>query len=253
MARTPLIIGNWKMNNGPKDTAVFFQKLPGLPSSVDVGIAPPAVSLPEAATQMARKHPQLLLFAQNVGPAEKGAFTGEISVNQLREVGCTGAIVGHSERRHVFHETDEVIGARVAFSVSQQFKTVLCVGEQLSERKGGKTRGVVENQLRSGLAKLSPDAFGYVAIAYEPVWAIGTGETATPDQAEEVHQWIREFIWNQFTKDVAARTRILYGGSVKPDNARSIASKPNVDGFLVGGASLNPADFVGIIQASLGS
>jgi triosephosphate isomerase len=189
--------------------------------------------------------------AQDVYFEPKGAFTGEISPAMLKDVGCTYVLCGHSERRHVLGESDDLVGKKVTASINGGLLPILCVGELLEERDAGKTEQVVERHLRTGLAGLGTEKMAAVTIAYEPVWAIGTGRTATPQQAQEVHQFIRGLLARMYSKDLAGQTRILYGGSVKPENAKELMAQADVDGLLVGGASLKADDFVKIIQAGV--
>lgn len=189
--------------------------------------------------------------AQDVYFEQKGAFTGEISPAMLKDVGCTYVLCGHSERRHVIRESDEFVGKKVTAAINGGLLPILCVGELLEERDGGKMEQVVERHLRTGLAGLDAEKMSAVTIAYEPVWAIGTGRTATPQQAQEVHKFIRGLLAKMYGKDLAGEIRILYGGSVKPDNARELMAQADVDGLLVGGASLKADDFLKIIRASV--
>jgi triosephosphate isomerase len=190
------------------------------------------------------------LGAQDVYFEEKGAFTGEISAAMLKDVGCTYVLCGHSERRHVLGESDELVNKKLLASLAGGLLPILCVGELLEERDASQTEQVVERQVRAGLAGLSADKVSAVTIAYEPVWAIGTGRTATREQAQEVHAFIRGLLAKMYDQGVADEIRIQYGGSVKPGNAKELMSEPDVDGCLVGGASLKADDFVAIIKAS---
>jgi triosephosphate isomerase len=194
---------------------------------------------------------RIALGAQNVYFEQKGAFTGEISTAMLKDVGCAYAICGHSERRHVIGENDELINKKVHAAILGGLLPILCVGELLEERKADKTADVVTRQLKKGLAGLSAEKMSAVTIAYEPVWAIGTGLTATPQQAQEVHALIRKVLSEIFDRKIAGDIRIQYGGSVKPDNAAELMGQQDVDGLLVGGASLKADDFVAIVKASV--
>jgi len=217
-------------------------------SSVDVAVIPPFVYLPAVGAAVSSSG--VALGAQDVYFEAKGAFTGEISAAMLKDVGCTYVLCGHSERRHVLGESDELINKKVAASISGGLLPILCVGELLAERDASQTEQVVERQTRAGLAGLSAEKTGAVTIAYEPVWAIGTGRTATREQAQEVHAFIRKLLARMYDKSVAQDMRILYGGSVKADNAEELMGQPDVDGCLVGGASLKADDFVQIIEAA---
>jgi len=246
--RTPIFAANWKMNKSVKETPDFVPALqnalaaaPQIP--YEVLIAPPATHLAVLGTAM--RGTTYKLGSQNCGQAKSGAYTGEISPVVLKELGCDFVILGHSERRHVYGETDKLVLARLTAAVAEGLKVILCVGEKLEERKANKTFSVIDTQLAilSGLTLGSQ-----LVIAYEPVWAIGTGENASPEQAQEVHAYIRKGLGAAGTN-----TPILYGGSVKPDNAAALLGKPDVDGFLVGGASLEPGTFAGVIKNGLES
>ncbi len=246
LERKPLIAGNWKMHQGVSATSAFCEQLiaEGLPSAVDVVVCPPFVSLPVAAMLLSGS--AIGLGAQNVHSAAKGAYTGEISAPMLSEVGCQWVIVGHSERRTLFGESDET-AARRAHAAQEEGLTVLyCLGETLAERDSGETMAVLERQA-AAVTGLDP---GRLVLAYEPVWAIGTGRTATPDQAQEAHAFLRECMAKTFASSVAATLRILYGGSMKPANAGELIGLPDVDGGLIGGASLDVASFSAIIHAA---
>lgn len=236
------------MNHGPKDAAQFFSEYTASGNHADVGVAPPYVSL-AAVVPLCQKH-SVLLFAQNISHKASGAFTGEISAAMLKEVGCAGSIIGHSERRQIFFETDALINARVIAALEAGLNVIFCLGETLEERKTNRTNDVIDLQLKEGLKGVAPEKMERVTIAYEPVWAIGTGLTATPEQAQEAHLHLRGQIASLWGQGVAQKTRILYGGSVKPELTADLIRQPDIDGFLVGGASLKPRDFMGIIQAS---
>jgi len=241
-----LFAGNWKMNKTLKEIKEYFdyflKKIPEIDfSDREVMIAPPFVYL--ALCQSIIKNTPLKLGAQNACWEEKGAFTGEIAPPMLKELEVEYVILGHSERRHIFGETDELIAKRVEGVYKFQLVPILCVGETLEERKKGKTLEVVERQLLEGLKGLKKVKGDDIVIAYEPVWAIGTGINATPEEAEEVQAFIREKIKNIYSEEVADRIRILYGGSVTPENIKDLIKKPNIDGVLVGGASLDPEKF----------
>lgn len=193
----------------------------------------------------------LAVGAQNCYFEAPGAFTGEVGLDMLADVGCKSVILGHSERRHVLGETDELINKKVLATLEKGLQVILCVGELLEERQAEKTEAVLDEQMNGGLAGVSEEMMKNVVIAYEPVWAIGTGHTATPEQADSAHAHLRKWLEARYTADLAESTQILYGGSVKPGNAESLLTQPNVDGALVGGASLKPDDFIPIIEAGV--
>jgi triosephosphate isomerase (TIM) len=195
------------------------------------------------------KGSNVALGGQNCYVKESGAYTGEISPQMLKDVGCTWVIIGHSERRQYFKESDALLNEKLKYALSQGLKVMFCIGETLEERQGGIMKDVLARHVNEGLAGLAESDFANVAVAYEPVWAIGTGVTASPEQAEEAHVFVRGLVEAQFGKNVAESLRIQYGGSVKPDNAAELIAKPNVDGFLVGGAALKADSFAGIINA----
>lgn len=247
--RKSLIAANWKMHKTIAEAVAFVESLQrevGDYNDREVIIAPPYTALSAVRNALWRK--DFKLAAQNFHWEEKGAFTGEISGAMLKDVGCDGVIIGHSERRQLFGETNEMLLKKVAGAFREGFLPILCVGEVLEEREGGRTFTVVGSQLEQGLAGLPADQARQLALAYEPVWAIGTGRTATPDQAQEVHAFIRERCAALWDKTVASSMRILYGGSVKPDNVDSLMAQPDIDGMLVGGASLEVGSFKRIVQ-----
>jgi triosephosphate isomerase len=249
--RTPLIAGNWKMNlNADQSTALVKAIAGGLQdiSGVEVLVAPPFTNL--SVVKQAIGTSGILLAAQNMHWEKEGAFTGEVSAQMLVEAGCSHVILGHSERRSLFKEKDEMINFKVRAAVSAGLKPIVCVGETLEERENNWTFDVIRNQLSGSLKDfVEKGAMPMSSIlAYEPVWAIGTGRTATPEQAQEVHMFIRNWIKETFDKETSDQTRILYGGSVKADNAADLMSRPDIDGALVGGASLKPDSFMGIIR-----
>jgi len=251
--RKPFVAGNWKMNTNSQSAIELVQGLidaiADVPSEkVDIAICPPFVYLQSTANALSSSN--ISLGAQNVYFESNGAFTGEISCEMLKDVCCNYVIIGHSERRHVLGETDELINKKLKVAIQSGLLPIFCVGELLEEREAGKTQAVVEKQIREGLAGLTEDKMHAVTIAYEPVWAIGTGKTATPEQAQEVHAYIRQIIAEMFGDDLAQEIRIQYGGSVKPDNAAELLAKKDIDGALVGGASLKVADFAAIIKAA---
>ncbi|MBX9653149.1 triose-phosphate isomerase [bacterium] len=248
--RKIFIAGNWKMNMDRTTGVALARSLAsqiGRVEEVDVAIFPPAPLL--SSVHEAISHTRIALGGQNMHFEKSGAFTGEVSGAMLLDSGCTHVILGHSERRQIFGETDELINRKVISALAQSIKPILCVGETLEERQAGKTNDVVGSQLRYGLVGVRPEQMREVTIAYEPVWAIGTGQVATPHQAEEVHAFLRDTLTHVCGTDLAQSIRIQYGGSVKPDNAAGLLSQPNVDGALVGGACLKAEDFSAIVQA----
>lgn len=248
--RCPLIVGNWKMN-GTRESAkqLLADLLSGLGNdgTHEVGVCVPYVFIPAAAEQLADT--PIVLGAQNVGDHEAGAFTGEVSVSMLKEFGCQLAIVGHSERRALYHESNEMVAARYAQSLAHGVQPILCVGETLEQREDDKTFDVVDEQLSAVLEASGVKSLLSAVIAYEPVWAIGTGVTASVDQAQEVHAFIRNRI-AELDNEVAEQVRILYGGSVKPGNAAGLFAMPDIDGGLIGGASLDADAFLAICGAA---
>jgi triosephosphate isomerase (TIM) len=249
--RTPLIAGNWKMNlNIEQSTALVKAISDAIQniSGVDVLVAPPFTNL--MVVKQAMGNSRILMAAQNMHWEKEGAFTGEVSAQMIIETGCTHVILGHSERRSLFKENDEMINTKAKAAVAAGLKPIVCIGETLAERENGWTFDVIRNQLKGSLKNFIekgalPDS---IILAYEPVWAIGTGRTATPEQAQEVHQFIRNWIKETFDNDTSEKIRVLYGGSVKPDNAASLMTMPDIDGALVGGASLKADSFMGIIR-----
>ena len=247
--RRPLIAANWKMQKTLSEAVSFLesiQKETGPCADREVLIAPPFTAL--KAMKDGLQQQGYSLGAQNCHWEEKGAFTGEISTAMLLDLGCSYVIVGHSERRQLFGETDETVRRKTAAVIKAGMAPVVCVGEVLSERERGETFAVIGRQVEEGLKGLSPEQMAGVVIAYEPVWAIGTGLTATPGQAQEVHAFIRERIRSLFNKAVEKNVRILYGGSVKPSNIDTLMAEPDIDGALVGGASLEVASFKSLIE-----
>ena len=237
------------MHNTCAESVALVSRLAGMLSGlagVDVVVAPPFTAL--TAVTSVIKNSSIALAAQNVFWEEKGAFTGEIAPAMLKDAGCAYVIIGHSERRQYFHETDETVNRRLKTALRASLIPIVCIGETLAEREADKTFGILERQIRFGLIDLSLDEIGKVIIAYEPVWAIGTGRTATPEQAQEVHGFIRKLIAQLFSREIADRMRILYGGSVKPDNIDQLMAQEDIDGALVGGASLKAEDFARIAQ-----
>lgn len=253
MSRKYVIAANWKMNMTPSETASFlasFLETFPAPTSVEIVLAPPFVSLAKAAELMAGQR-AVGLSAQNMSHERSGAFTGEVSAAMLEEVGCQYVILGHSERRSIYGEDDVIINKKVHAALAAGLTPILCIGESLEERDGGQLEFVLSQQLEGSLAGIDATQMPGIIIAYEPVWAIGTGRTATPEQAQETQAYVRSVIERLFGASVAAAVRIQYGGSVKPGNAGELISQPDIDGFLVGGASLDPASFAEIVRAGL--
>ena len=241
--------GNWKMYKTPAETIQFFEKFRPLvekSSHCEVVICPPFTNL--AAAVGAVKGSNIRIGAQNVAWAKEGAFTGEISGPMLQAVGATHAIIGHSERRQYFDETDETVLKRTQGALEFGLTPIVCVGELLADREAGKTAAVLQGQFQKGIAGLTEQQFAKIVIAYEPVWAIGTGKTATPEMAADAHRAIRGEVLAKFGKAAADRVRILYGGSVKADNCRTLMAQPEIDGVLVGGASLDAVSFASIVN-----
>jgi len=252
--RKPFVAGNWKMNTDSHSSVELAKRiacgsLEVAGHSVTVGVFPPFVYLQSVARALSAS--SVAVGAQDAYFESNGAFTGEISSSMLKDIGCTYVLCGHSERRHVIGETDELINKKVAAAISGGLLPILCVGELLTERDAGQTEKVVTRQLKTDLSDLSVEKVSAVTIAYEPVWAIGTGRTATPQQAQEAHNFIRKLLTQMYNERLAEEIRILYGGSVKSANAVDLMRKPDVDGLLVGGASLNAEDFLAIIQAAV--
>ena len=249
MARLPFIAGNWKMNKTVGEALDLVRELKGAVSGVkevEVAVAPPFTSL--YAVHKELEGSSIRLVAQNLYWEEKGAFTGEISPLMLKEVGCQYVIIGHSERRQFFGESDETVNRRIKAALAQGLRVIFCVGETLRDREEGKTFPLIEKQMEGGLKGLEGRGMGEMVVAYEPVWAIGTGKTATPEQAEEVHRFIRGKIQKLYSREVSEKIRIQYGGSVTPENIRSLMNQPDVDGALVGGASLKAESFSKIVR-----
>ena len=247
--RRPLIAGNWKMYKTPQEAAETARQLVEKVrdvSDVDIMIAPPFTAL--ESVSRAIKNSPVALGAQNLYWKEEGAYTGEISAPMLESVGCEYGIIGHSERRQYFGETDETVNQKINAAIRVGLKPVFCIGETEQERETEQTFSVLDKQVRKGLEKLVPEQLDTLIIAYEPVWAIGTGKTATDDQAQDVHQFIRSLIEKSFGNDLSKSIRILYGGSVKPDNILNLMAMPDIDGALVGGASLSADSFSRIIK-----
>jgi len=248
MNRRPLIAGNWKMHLTIAEAESLAQAIVdgGIPADRDVMLAPPHTAL--AAVNKVLQGSSVLLASQHSGWEEKGAFTGEISPVMVKDVGCSMAIIGHSERRHIFGETDQLVNKRLTAALKHGLIPILCIGETLEEREANQTFKVLETQLRGGLIGVASSEADKLVIAYEPVWAIGTGKTASEDQAQEVHAFLRTLLEKMYEKDIASQIRILYGGSVKPDNVDVLMSRNDVDGALVGGAALQAESFIRIIH-----
>jgi triosephosphate isomerase len=247
--RKPLMAGNWKMYKTAGETTAFFDKfLPLVATSMhcDVVIGASYVNLPAAVA--ATGNSRVEIAAQNLYWAKEGAFTGEISGPMLVGVGCKWVIIGHSERRQYFGETDATVLKRTQAALEYGLKPIVCVGERLEERESNNTEAVLKAQFEDGIASLTDEQFTKCVIAYEPVWAIGTGKTATPDMAADAHRYIRGLVASKYGAERAAQTRILYGGSVKPDNVKGLMAQPEIDGALVGGASLDPSGFASIVN-----
>jgi len=246
-----LIAGNWKMNCGPKETSTLLQAIKDIieemPDAVDGLVCPPTISLTTASVEL-QDIGGLELGAQNVHSEDNGAFTGEVSTEMLREVNCEYVILGHSERRQYFGETDKTVNAKVNKALNDEIKPVICVGESLEQRKANEHKLRVKKQVQAALIGVEDEDASSLVIAYEPIWAIGTGETATPDQAQEMHKMIREEVADLYSDDTANQVRILYGGSMKPHNAEELLEQPDVDGGLIGGASLKADSFTDIIH-----
>ena len=249
--RKPLIAGNWKMNLLRDSSIALIHQLldKSKPSDkVEVAVCPPAVYLHDVGASLRGSH--IALGAQNMYHTEEGAFTGEISGKMLKDLGCRYVILGHSERRQLMSETDAQVNQKVMAALKVGLVPIVCVGETLEQRESGQTTHVVRTQTEGSLAGLTAEQAGGIVLAYEPVWAIGTGKTASPAQAEEVHADIRGLLTKLFGTDTAQKIRIQYGGSVKADNAKELLSQPNIDGALVGGASLKADSFLPIIDAA---
>ena len=250
--RRPIVAGNWKMNKTVGEALTLVRELRGMVSmvrdKVEVVVAPPFTAL--HAVAKAIEDSNIQLAAQNCFLEPWGAFTGEVSAPMLEEIGCTYVIIGHSERRQFFRETDESVNRRVKAALSSQLLPIICIGETLEQRDLGRTLDVVSRQLAGALAGFVAADVARFVIAYEPVWAIGTGRNATSSQAQEVHAHIREQLTGLYGREISERVRIQYGGSVKPDNAADLMAKPDVDGALVGGASLKAGDFAAIVKAA---
>jgi len=252
LPRKKLVAGNWKMNMTSSEVApyleVFRQELETI-DNIDIALFPPFTALAKT-SEILDNTQKIRLGAQNMSPEAKGAYTGEISAAMLRDLFVRYILVGHSERRRLFGESDELVRRKIVTALSSELRPILCVGETLEERQAGQEKAVLEGQLRGALEGLSTDDLLEITIAYEPVWAIGTGLTATPEQAQEAHHFIRGFLGKLGGQPLASKARILYGGSVTADNARELLSRKDIDGALVGGASLDPRGFAEIVAAA---
>jgi triosephosphate isomerase (TIM) len=247
--RKHIVAGNWKMHKNNQETTTLIQEILAKKgnNSTEIIIAPTFVNLLTAVEETEGKG--ITVAAQNMHQAEGGAFTGEISANMLTSIGVNTVILGHSERRAYFHETDALLALKVDTALKHEMRVIFCFGEELKDRQDNNHFNVVEYQLRDALFHLNKNDWKSIVLAYEPVWAIGTGETASPEQAQEMHNFIRNLIDKVYGHEVADDVSILYGGSVKPDNAKEIFSKPDVDGGLIGGAALKADDFIAIVNA----
>ena len=248
MPRIPFVAGNWKMQKTVAETVAYVKEFRALVkdvANIDIVVAPPFVSLHAAAE--AARNSNVGVSAQDLYWEKQGAFTGEISATMIQEAGAEYVIIGHSERRTLFGETDDAVRRKIGAAFEGSLTPIVCIGETLAERDANQTFAVLDRQLAKGLEGLSADQLKEMVIAYEPVWAIGTGRNATPEQAAEAHSHIRERLAGTFGPEAAEAVRILYGGSVKPDNVSALASQPNVDGALVGGASLDVQGFFEIV------
>lgn len=249
--RKKVIAGNWKMNNDIQESQNLISKLisslTGINANCEIIVCPPFTSLSEAGNLL--KNTNIKLGAQNMHFEENGAFTGEISGKMLLSAGCEYVIIGHSERRTIFGETDQIINKKLKKALKDGLKPIFCVGETLEERENGIMKDVIKRQVLDGLADFHSEELKTMILAYEPVWAIGTGKTASPEQAQEVHSYIRELLRDHFSNEASEKMVIQYGGSVKGDNARELLSQNDIDGALVGGACLKAESFVDIIKA----
>lgn len=245
--RKPVIAGNWKLFKTIGEAVALVNELKPLVANnhgVEVVVAPVFTALSRVADVLAGSN--VKLAAQNCYWEEEGAFTGEVAPKLLKDAGCSHVIIGHSERRQYFGETDQTVNKKTKAAIAAGLTAIVCVGEMLAERESDQTFSVIETQIQGGLTGLAADDFNSIVIAYEPVWAIGTGKTASDAQAQEVHVFIRQLIASLFSQAVADSTRILYGGSVKPDNVKGLMAQPDIDGALVGGASLKAESFAAI-------
>jgi triosephosphate isomerase len=249
--RTPIVVGNWKLNKTVAEALALVTELKnqlGTQRDLEVGVAPVFTALHPVAKRLEGSN--VLVFGQDCCVEDRGAYTGEVAASLLRDAGCHGVIVGHSERRALYGETSELVGRKARAGLDAGLITIVCLGETERERDAGKTEAVVAEQFAGGFAGITPADLPKVVIAYEPVWAIGTGKTATPAQAQEVHAQLRALLGGRFGAAGAATVRIQYGGSVKPDNAAELCGQGDIDGALVGGASLKAEDFTAIAKSA---
>ncbi len=249
--RKPLIAGNWKMNKTIRDGISLVKNIKnGMKdiAGVEIVVAPPCTALGPVAGEI--EGSEIKLAAQDLFWEDSGAYTGEVSGEMVKDAGCAFVIIGHSERRQYFRETDETVNKKIRAALKYDLAPIVCVGETLEQKENGKTGEVIERQVKEGLKGLTSEKGKNIVMAYEPVWAIGTGKNATPQQANEVHTRIRELLANLLGEDVAAGTRILYGGSVKPSNSAELLSEKEIDGALVGGASLEADSFLNIARSA---
>ena len=247
--RKNIVAGNWKMNNDLAETKTLISELKNQTksSNAELMIAPTFTNLLTASESL--KDSEIEVIAQNMHAADSGAYTGEISARMLKSIGIKTVILGHSERREYFHEDDNLLKKKVDAALKNNMRVIFCFGEILENRAQGNHFDIVENQIKNALFHLNEDNWSSVVLAYEPVWAIGTGETASPEQAQEMHDFIRNLVSERYSTNVAENVSILYGGSVKPENAKEIFSNPDVDGGLIGGAALDAASFMAIVNA----
>ena len=247
--RKNIVAGNWKMHKNQKETVALLEEIIAKKTntSAEIIVAPTFVNLSKA-VEITNGN-EITVAAQNMHQAEGGAFTGEIAAGMLTDIGVNTVILGHSERRAYFHETDFILADKVTTALSHNMTVIFCFGEELKDRQKNQHFNIVENQLRDGLFHIKDKNWEQIVLAYEPVWAIGTGETASPEQAQEMHRFIRETVRQRFGSTIAEDVSILYGGSVKPENAKEIFSKPDVDGGLIGGAALKATDFAAIVSS----
>jgi triosephosphate isomerase len=252
LPRKKFVAGNFKMNMTSSEVAPYlevFRQETDKVNDIDIVLIPPFTAIAKASEILGGAQ-KIRLGAQNMSPEAKGAYTGEISATMLRDLFVRYVLVGHSERRRLFGETDELVRRKLVTALASELRPILCVGETLEERQAGQEKAVLEGQLRGALDGLTPDQISEVIVAYEPVWAIGTGLTATPEQAQEAHLFIRDYLGKLAGASLANKARILYGGSVTPANAKELMSQPDIDGALVGGASLDPRGFAEIVAAA---
>ncbi len=251
MSRKPIIAANWKMNVGPAEATAFIDKflknIDGKQLSCDVVIAPPFVTIPTVVAEL-KDNPVVGVSAQNVSDKDNGAFTGEISTTMLKELGVSYIILGHSERRQYYGETDAIINSKIKKAIADGFTPIFCIGETKDERLGNRLEEVLTTQLTGGLKDIPAEQAANIVIAYEPVWAIGTGLTATSKEAQEAHAFIRKVLADIYCPVTADKVRIQYGGSVKPDNVKELMAQPDIDGALVGGAALKPDSFTALVE-----